>query len=191
MTQRKAHESFWDPLNKTTVLTFADMKKALPNDTDRKLIINIEVLFRRLLGVARRRDVDLKNVLRHEFVAVPPALFNDDGRMRKTNKADLAQKLESNCEDVVASLPPALDATSSAYIIDGMAFLQLLNENHIRTFNDLAEVVQNGIVRLFRNPSLSLSSVTIIFDRYANPSSIKSAERAPWFTFGASLSGQQ
>ena len=60
------------------MLTFADMKKAPPNDKDWKLIIDTEVLFQRLLGVARSRDVDLKNVLRHELVAVPLALFNDD-----------------------------------------------------------------------------------------------------------------
>jgi len=35
----KPTKSFWDPLKKTTVLTFADMKKALPNDKDRKLTI--------------------------------------------------------------------------------------------------------------------------------------------------------
>ena len=119
----KPTKSFWNPLKKTTVLTFADMKKALQNDKDWKLIIVIEVLFRRLLGVSRSCDVDLKNVLRHELVAVPPVLFSYDGRTRKTNKADLAQKLESNCEDVVVSLPQAPDATSPAYIIDGMAFL--------------------------------------------------------------------
>jgi len=100
------------------------MKKALPNDKDRKLIINTEVLFRRLLGVARSRNVDLKNVLRHELVAIPPVLFNYDGRMTKTNKADLAQKLESNWEDVVASFPQAPDATFSAYIIEGLSFIE-------------------------------------------------------------------
>ena len=157
-------KSFWDPLNKTTVLTFADMKKALPNDKDRKLINDRQVLFWRLLGAARSRDIDVKNVLHHELVAVPPALFNDDGRTRKTNKADLAQKLESDCENVVASLPQAPDATSSAYVIDWMAFLQSLYEDHFHTFNDLAEVVQNGIVRLLQNPSLSLISLTIVFD---------------------------
>jgi len=47
----------------------------------------------------------------------------------------------------------------------------------MRDFNDLAEVVQNRIVRLLRNPSLSLSSLTIFFDQYDNPPSIKSAER--------------
>ena len=131
------------------MFTFADMKKALPNDKDWNLIIDTEVLFRRLLEVARSRDVDLKNVLHHELAAVPPALFNDDERMRKTYKADLAQKLESNCQDVVASLPQAPDATSSA--LYGMAFVQSLNENHFRTFNDLAEVVQNRTVWLLRN----------------------------------------
>jgi len=80
-------------------------------------------LFRRLLAVARSQDVDLKNVLRHELAAVPPALFHDDERTRKTNKADLAQKLESNCPNVLASLPELPDAIFSAYIIDGMAFV--------------------------------------------------------------------
>ena len=173
----KPSKSFWDPLKKTTVLTFTDMKKAIPNDKDRRLIIDTEVLFRRLLAVARSRDVDLKNVLRHQLAAVPPALFHDDGRMRKTNKADLAQKLESSCPDGLASLPEVSDAISSAYIIDGMAVVQSLNENHFRTFDDLAEVVQKRIVRLLRNPSLGLSSVTIVFDRYDNAFSIKSAER--------------
>ena len=74
-------------------------------------------------------SLQAKLLLRHEFAAVPPALFNDDGTMRKTNKADLSQKLESNCKDVSTLLPQAPDAISSAYIIDGMAFVQSLNEN--------------------------------------------------------------
>lgn len=170
-------KSFWDPLKKATVSTFADMKKALPNDKDRKLMIDTEVLFRRLLAVARSRDVDLKNVLRHELAAVPPALFHDDGKMRKTNKADLAEKLESNCLEVLVSLPHVPETMSSAYVIDGMAMVQSLNENHFRTFDELAEVVQKRIVRLLRNPALELSSVTVVFDRYDNVSSIKAAER--------------
>ena len=74
--------------------TFADMKKALPNDKDRKLIIDSDAFFRRLLGVSKSRDVDLRKVLQYELAAVPPALFHGDGTMRKTNKADLAKKLE-------------------------------------------------------------------------------------------------
>ncbi len=50
--------------------TFADMKKALPNDKDRRLIIDSEVLFRRLLGVSKSHDVDLRKVLQYELAAV-------------------------------------------------------------------------------------------------------------------------
>ena len=97
--------------------------------------------------------------------------------MRKTNNADLAKKLESNCPDVLTELPQIPTSTSSAYIIDGMAMVQSLNENHFRTFKDLAEVVQKRTVRLLSNPSLELSCVTIVFDRYDNGSSIKTTER--------------
>ena len=152
--------------------TFADMKKALPNDKDRNLIINSEVLFRRLLGVSKSRDVDLRKVLQYELAAVPPALFHGDGTMRKNNKADLAKKLESNSPDVLTELPQIPTSTSSAYIVDGIAMVKSLNENHFRTFKDLAEVVQKHTVRLLSNPSLELSCVTIVFDRYDNGPSI-------------------
>ena len=153
------------------------MKKALPNDKDRKLRIDSEVLFRRLLGVSKTRDVDLRKVLQFELAAVPPALFHGDGTMRKTNKADFAKKLESNCPDVLTKLPQIPTSTSPAYIIDGMAMVQSLNENHFRTIKILAEVVQKRTVRLLNNPSLELSYVTIVFDRYDNGSSIKTTER--------------
>ena len=110
---------FWEPLKKCKVSTFADMKKALSNDKDRKLIIDTEVLFRRLLAVSRSRDVDLRKVLQYELVAVPPALFHSDGTMRKTNKAEFAKRLECHCPEVLTELPEIPESTSSAYIIDG------------------------------------------------------------------------
>ena len=171
-------KGFWEPMQKCTMSTFADTKKALPNDKDRNLIIESEVLFRRLLGISKSRDVDLRKVLQNELAAVPPALFHGDGTMRKTNNADLAKKLESNCPDVVLTEVPQIPtSTSSAYIIDGMAMVQLLNENHFRTFKDLTEVVQKRTVRLLSNPSLELSCVTIVFDPYDKGSSIKTTER--------------
>ena len=133
------------------------MRKALPNDKDRKLIIDTEVLFRRLLAVSRSRDVDLRKVLQYELVAVPPALFHSDGTMRKTNQAEFAKKLESHCPDVLTELPEMPTSTSSAYIIDGMAMIYSVNENHFATFNDLAEVIQRRAVRLLETPALALS----------------------------------
>ena len=165
-------------MQKCTMSTFADMKKALPNDKDRKLIIDSEVLFRPLLAVSKSRDVDLRKVLQYELAAVPPSLFHHgDGTMRKTNNADLAKKLESNCPDVLTEVPQIPTSTSSTYIIVGVAMVQSLNENHFRTFKDFAEVVQKPTVRLLSNPSFELSCVTIVFDRYDNGSLTKATER--------------
>jgi hypothetical protein len=176
-----SHDSFWDPLPRCSVLTFSSMKKALSFDKDRKFIIDTEILFRRLLAVSKNRDVDLGLVLSFELAAVPPSLFHDDGSMRKTTKAELTKKLEGNCAEVITELSKmssCLTTCSSVYIIDGMAMVQSLNENHFKTFNDLAEIVQKRIVRLLRNSSLDISQVTIIFDRYDHVFSIKSDERS-------------
>ena len=71
-------KGFWEPMQKCTMSTFAERKKGLSNDKDRKLIIDSEVLFWRLLGVSKSRDVDLRKVLQYELAAVPPALFHDE-----------------------------------------------------------------------------------------------------------------
>jgi hypothetical protein len=57
------------------------MKKALAYDKDRKLIIDTEILFNRLLAVSKNRDVDVRFVLSFELAAVPQSLFHDDGSM--------------------------------------------------------------------------------------------------------------
>ena len=122
--------SFWKPQPRLKTKTFADMTKVLPPDRRQKtLICSTEVLFRRLFSVSKTRDVNLKTVLQHELAAVPPALFGDDGSMRKNNKADLATHLESVCAEV-HSLPTRSDQPdNTAYIIDGMAMMQALNED--------------------------------------------------------------
>ena len=65
------------------------------NKTD-KIIMDSEVLFRRLLAVSQQRYVNLEHVLSHELAPVSPSLFNDEGTMRKTTKADL----ESNWYEI-------------------------------------------------------------------------------------------
>ncbi|KAG0730384.1 hypothetical protein GWK47_028391 [Chionoecetes opilio] len=119
-------------------------------------MIDTEVLFRRLLAVSKNRDVDMRKVLSYELAAVPPSMFHDDGSMRKTNKADLAKKLEANTDEILI-LPSQNSPTSSqsaAYLIDGMAMCQALNENHFKTFNDLGKVVLDRIVRLLKNSAM-------------------------------------
>ena len=50
--------------------------------------------------MSKQRDVNLEQVSSHELTPVPPSLFNDDGKMRKTTKADLAKTLKSNCDEI-------------------------------------------------------------------------------------------
>ena len=59
-----------------------------------------------------------------------PSLFHDDGAMRKTVKSELAKKLESVCDEIVElSVLLRSEESTAAYIIDGMALIQTLNEN--------------------------------------------------------------
>ena len=116
-------KNFWDPIPKTVVKTFSAMKKCLSGDKDRKIMIDTEVLFRRLLAVLKNRDVNMHKVLSYELAADPPSMFHDDGSMRKTNKADLAKKPEANTDEILL-LPRQNYPTSSqsaAYFIDGLA----------------------------------------------------------------------
>ena len=89
LVEDKKELSFWDAQKKTTILTFANMKKALPFDKEKKLLADPEGLFPRLFAISQQRDIDLRTVLQYELAAVPPSLFNADGSMRKTVKSDL------------------------------------------------------------------------------------------------------
>ena len=91
-------------------------------------MINSEVLFGRLLAVSKQRDLNLEQVLSHELAPVPHSLFNDDGTMRKTTKADLANTLESNCDEFQVL---AVSNDNHFAIIDGMALLQALDESSL------------------------------------------------------------
>ena len=168
--------SFWDAQKKTEILTFANMKKALPFDKEKKLL-DPEVLFRRLFAISQQQDIDLRTVLQYELAAVPPSLFNADGSMRKTVKSDLAKCLESNCKEVHQLSPPDSASSTTLYIIDGMAMVQSLNESQFQTFNDLGELVLRKIMKIFNDSALGVSDVAVVFDRYDKEDSIKAMER--------------
>ena len=57
-------KDFWDAVPKSAMATtFGSMKKALSFDKDKKLVLDPERLFHRLLCVARHREINLKEVL--------------------------------------------------------------------------------------------------------------------------------
>ena len=68
----------------------------------------------------------------HPLRPLPWALANDDGSLRKTNKAPLARELEKNVSPAEEIPEP------SAAIIDGMSLVQKLKGND-QTFWQLAE----------------------------------------------------
>ena len=64
----------------------------------------------------------------------------------------------------------------TAYIIDGMALIQALDESKFDTFNDLGLVVMQ-IIQSLLTSNLGVTSVTLVFDRYDCEISIKQLER--------------
>ena len=157
-------KDFWDAVPKSMATTFESMKKSLSFDKDQKLILDPEVLFCRLLCIARSREVNLKDVLSYELTPVPPALFHEDGSMRKVTKSDLASKLEECCPK--ETVLETAGYTKTAYIIDGMSFVQSVNADHFQTFDDLGQIILKRLIRVLRNPNLDAEVATLVFDRY-------------------------
>ena len=67
--------------------------------------VNPELVFRRALVLAScREDVTVEKVLSFPIVPIPTSLFHDEGTMRTTSKADLAQQLEQDVS-IIQTLP--------------------------------------------------------------------------------------
>jgi hypothetical protein len=166
--------SFWDPISRTKIVTFTNVKKPLQISADKNICIDSVTLFRRLLSVSSHRDVNMRQVLQHEMAPIPPALFYDDGTMRKTCKSDLATKLEATIPEEIYNLPT--EDGNTAYVIDGMALIHSLNDSLFTTFEDLAERILKKVVSVLQSKQ-GITNVTIVFDRYDIQHSIKSMER--------------
>lgn len=90
--------SFWAPIPRVNIPTFASLSKKIKvKGTDEKIVTMSadRALFGRLLVAAKYRDIDLKEVLRHELSAVPFSIACSDGSLRKPLKSLLLKELES------------------------------------------------------------------------------------------------
>ena len=65
--------SFWDTDKRSKSPTFVNMLKSLTSNKTYKIMMDSEVLFRRLLAVSKQRDVHIEQVLSHELAPVPPS----------------------------------------------------------------------------------------------------------------------
>ncbi|CAC5408182.1 unnamed protein product [Mytilus coruscus] len=133
--------SFYNPIARSKLKSFEDMTKKTKlkcrsGDTV-NVHINPELIFRRALALANRREyVTVEKVLSYPIGPIPTSMLHDDGTMRKTCKADLAHILEQDV--VVCQILPIFDISKTTHIRDGMALLQSVNAKRFKTFGELA-----------------------------------------------------
>ena len=123
------------------------------------------LLFSTMILIAQNRKMNMHDVFSHPLGHLPLALANADGSMKKTNKASLANYLETLIDSSDSIVSP------SATLIDGMALIQKLHgENH--TFRELSEFIFDSTL----SSGHGSTRIDIVFDVYREKS-IKTAER--------------
>jgi len=155
-------------MTKIKLKTFSDMRKK-PRSQGRAKEVVLKAdrrLFGQMVITAESRNLQMSDVLALPLGPLPWALANDDGSLRKANKAALARELEKNvspAEDI-----PELSAT----IIDGMSLVQKLKGND-QTFWQLAESTLSHVL----HEGSKSHRIDVVFDVYREMS-IKDAERS-------------
>ena len=72
-------ESFHKPLSKP-VVTMSVSKKRV--NIDSVAVFDTSLIYSQVLCLKKVRNSDMKEVLHHELVGVPPSMFNESGDMR-------------------------------------------------------------------------------------------------------------
>ena len=167
---------FWDPIKKVNIRTFSTMVKKKQLKTADEKVITVSAdqdLFGRLIVAATARDIDLKSVFTFELSSVPFSLFHANATLRKTCKSNLLAELEKYGE-ALPQLPFSTVDHKMAYVIDGMALIQMMKTSSAATFGDLAQKHYQVITGKLDQPGCK--RVDIVFDQYRDRS-IKSGER--------------
>jgi hypothetical protein len=158
---------FFKPIKRLNLKTFSDArKKKFVKMNNNEIVLKAEKdLFGRMVLIAQKRNLNMKEVLTHSFGPIPWEVANCDGSIKKTCKAVLAKELFKFAL-IVESIPE-----NSAVIIDGMSIVQKASGN-FNTFGCAAE----KIFMLALNEGRSCNRIDVVFDVYKSIS-IKSAER--------------
>ena len=165
---------FHEPLPqlKLKIFTATRRKSRAVKDKKIKSFSADRELFRRLMVIAKSRDLDLRLLFKHELSSVPMSLAHPDGSMRKAVKSRLLNELETFVTPI-NQLPKI--AGNEIWIIDGMALIQMMSVKGLKTFGDLSDAILKMVMKAFQNSSCQRVDVT--FDRYDAIDSIKSFER--------------
>ena len=154
-------------MKKQSLKTFSNItREKIGKEQGQQIILKADRnLFAYMIIAAQSRDIPIKEVLAHPLGPLPWSLANNDGSLRKTNKAALTRELETNV------LPAENIPTPSACIIDGMNLVHKL-KGEGKTLAQLADSALNQTL----SEGTDSTRINVVFDVYRN-TSIKNAER--------------
>ena len=116
---------FRDPLPKNKTLTFSSLYNMESKIQDKKvktLKVDQSIMQRLIIASQAGRDLNLKEILKHELLPVPISLAEMNGYLRSGSKAMLVSILT---EDI--QCPPTLEASDlgndATFVIDGQALV--------------------------------------------------------------------
>ena len=134
--------NFYDTLPKLKLKTFSNMtkqkKKGSSNGKEVVLKADRKLFGQMVLIVHTKKNLDMRVVFAHPLGPLPWSLANEDGSIRKTNKAILARTLQKNIQ--AENIP-----TPSATIIDGMALIQMKGDQ--KTFGQIENALLLSALR--------------------------------------------
>ena len=153
---------FHEPISKR-VVTMNAVKKCVIVRGNK--VYNTNLIYARVLGLQQSRDIDLRDVLKHELSPFPTSLFKESGDMRlPTGKCILKNKLKVSIS--------ARCVQPDTVIVDGCALLWCVKWPCKGTVQDY---VNNFIVCVLQK--VATADIYLVFDRYFE-FSIKSHTRS-------------
>jgi hypothetical protein len=134
------------------------MQKSVKVDGEDVRIGSAE-LYQRLLSTACTSGPSNADVFRYEIATVPPALFQDDSSMSKSQKSQLAKHILQLDADITSQevQVPLIK------LYDGCALLHRISWQTV----DTLETVCKSFLAFVTNQGSSISPVTVVFDSYS------------------------
>ena len=160
---------FFEAQTKLKLKTFSSIRKPVQSEKDGK-IESFSIDRGRLLVISKTREVNLIEIFSYELLNTPLSLSRPDGTLHKAVKSKLLEEIEKEAESV-KSIPHSQEKI--AWVIDGMALIQMVKAGNATTFGKLSDILFGIILNTFRKPSAK--RVDVVFDRYDIEDSIKSS----------------
>lgn len=142
---------------KYKIKTLDDMKFSRSGPKDN--VVNTNQIFNRII-CSNKSDKDLKECFKYELATFPPSLFDESGRLRKTNKSILLQHLRVESTTIIPK--------NEIYVLDGGYLLHHIVWPKLQTFGYIFNLYYNHL-RKYKQETI------VVFDGYENAST-KDAE---------------